>query len=140
MTFQKLVGQKLASVDVINEREIRFTTDSGLVVLFYHEQDCCENVRLITPDGDVKQLVGRCVLEVKENIVRIGDDVDDNYIIGKDVPDFNPKYAESWTDTRFEFITDEGTEVIRWFGESNGYYSESIRVADITDGRFVNRY
>ncbi len=75
---------------------------------FYHEQDCCEDVRIEDIVGDLDDLVGVPLLEARE-----------------DTQDGSAEY-ESATWTFYNFRTIKGSVTIRWLGTSNGYYSESV--------------
>lgn len=41
------------------------------------------------------------------------------------------KYSESYTWTFYRLQTTRGLVVMRWYGESNGYYSESVEFAEV---------
>ena len=110
-----LVGRVVTHIDIADD-EMRITCEDGSQFLFYHEQDCCENVYICGVDGDPQALVGYQLLMVDESE-------------GDDEPDC--EYRESWTATRFTFRTTNDTLIVRWIGESNGYYSESVDLREI---------
>jgi hypothetical protein len=112
-----LKGKTLSSVEASDD-EIVFTTTAGEVYKMYHEQDCCESVYVESIVGDLDDLVGEEILmaEASENLF----DVIKNF--DKDEKD----YDDSHTWTFYKFATRKGYVDIRWFGTSNGYYSEEV--------------
>ena len=107
-----LKGKTLSS---INQRgnEIVFETTDGETYRMYHEQDCCESVQIESIVGDLQDLVGSEILVAEE-------------VNGETPADFDREYYESYTWTFYKFATRKGYVDIRWLGESNGYYSESV--------------
>lgn len=81
--------------------------------IFRHHQDCCESVSLEDVSGDLTDLENTPLL--------IAEDVD-----GVTPADFKDDYYESYTWTFYKFATVKGYVDVRWFGTSNGYYSESV--------------
>lgn len=108
--------------------EVFFTTTCGRQFKMYHEQDCCESVNIDDVCGDVEDLIGAIIIHFEERISE-GDE---------DSGDKPNQYSESFTWTFYDIQTDKGCVNIKWLGESNGYYSESVtliegdRVADET--------
>lgn len=89
-----------------------FEQEDGEAYEFYHEQDCCEHVRIEDICGDLEDLQGSPILLAEE--VNSYD---------KEPPSDD---CESYTWTYYKFATIKGYVDVRWLGESNGYYSEAV--------------
>lgn len=114
-----LLGKTLSRVENIDNGEIVFTAEDGKRYRLFHEQDCCEGVSVEDICGDLNDLVGTPILQAEES-----------------TSDTNPEgvtkgYQESFTWTFYRFATMKGSVVIRWYGESNGYYSESVEFEEL---------
>ena len=108
--------------DPKKDHEIRIEIEGGRVFRFYHNQDCCESVRIAAPkdgDGSLLNLIGKEIREVTQEEDR-DDGTDTDY--------------DSWTKTTITFRTDSETVISRWIGESNGYYSEDVDLEEIFKG------
>ena len=105
-----LTGKTLESV-VDEGNELVFKTTDGETYRMYHEQDCCESVVLEDVVGDLQDLVGSVILVAEE-------------VEGESPADFEA--YESYTWTFYKFATRKGYVDLRWLGQSNGYYSESV--------------
>ena len=105
-----LKGKTLVSLkDVGNE--LIFETTDGETYRMYHEQDCCESVRLEDVVGDLQDLVGSEILLAEE-------------VDGESPADFEAYESHTWT--FYKFATRKGYVDLRWLGQSNGYYSEGV--------------
>jgi len=74
----------------------------------YHEQDCCESVSIDDINGDLDDIMNSPIL-LAEEVINSGE---------------NEWGTETWT--FYKLSTIKGTVVIKWYGESNGYYSETV--------------
>ena len=115
--FSELVGKTLVSVERQNSglgdsESIVFTTDAGDRYGMYYEQDCCASCYIEDIAGDLNDLVGSPIVRAEEN----GNDE-----VEPPSPEETP---ESFTWTFYRIATANGLVVIRWYGSSNGYYSE----------------
>jgi hypothetical protein len=93
--------------------EMLFETATGERFMFAHQQDCCETVRINDIVGDLQDLVGEPMLVAEE-------------VKGATEPD--EEHYESYSYTFYKFATRRGYVDVRWLGESNGYYSESVEL------------
>jgi hypothetical protein len=113
--FESLLGKVLKEVDVVDNDMIKFVTVDGEVYNMYHCQDCCECVSIESIVGDVQDLIGVPLLVAEESS-------SDENPEGAEVSE----YQDSFTWTFYKLATIKGYVDIRWYGESNGYYSESV--------------
>lgn len=109
------MGQTLINIEEIDNNELVFTLDNGQRYHQYHEQNCCESVCIEDIEGELSDLVGKPILQAEESIS--GENPK-----GIDVPE----YQDSFTWTFYKLATIKGYVTVRWYGESNGYYSESV--------------
>ena len=107
----------LKSVNLSDGPAIEFTTQDGEVYKMFHEQDCCESVYIESIVGDLTDLIGEPILraETAENLFDMIKQADRE--IDSD---------ESYTWTFYKLATRKGYVDIRWYGTSNGYYSEGV--------------
>lgn len=120
--FSELQGKTLTRIEVeAGGYEIDFYTACGRHYQMRHEQDCCESVSIDDICGDLNDLLGAplTVAEEVSNLVQIQRLIDPS-IATKE------QGADSFTWTFYKLDTAKGGVTIRWFGESNGYYSESV--------------
>jgi hypothetical protein len=108
-----MLGVTFTEVKQDGSYELQFVCEEG-VFTFYHDQDCCEDVDIQDVTGDLQDLVGEPLLVAEEST-------------GETPADFKFKYEpDSYTWTFYKFATRKGYVDVRWLGESNGYYSESV--------------
>lgn len=97
-----------------------FTTDTGRKFRFFHDQDCCESVSIEDICGDLNDLIGSPIVKAEEATSAENPQ-------GVKASD----YQDSFTWTFYHFSTAKGTVTVRWYGESNGYYSESVDFEEV---------
>lgn len=110
--FNELVGKIITEIKN-NQYELIFILNDGSKYKMYHEQDCCETVYIEDINGDLNDLIGTAIILAEETT-----NTEDTF--GK------IQFPDSFTWTFYKLATIKGYVDIRWLGESNGYYSESV--------------
>lgn len=119
-TLKPMLGRVIRSVRLAPDKtELIFEADNNVRFRFYHEQDCCETVAIEDVVGDLEDLIDVPVLVAEETVgYPPGEEVMRR--LGAEPPE------DSWTWTFYRFATVKGTVTVRWYGASNGYYSERV--------------
>ena len=118
VTFDVLKGKTLTKIEGMERGNdvVKFYCTDGSAYEMYHSQNCCENVTIEDVCGDVDDLIGSEIL-VADEIIHEGENPE-----GVE----GPEYQDSFTWTFYKFATRKGYVDLRWYGESNGYYSERV--------------
>ncbi|MGF2767957.1 DUF7448 domain-containing protein [Bacillus cereus] len=107
--FDILKGKVLTDIKQDVPDELLFHTSDGEVYKMYHEQNCCESVGIEEIIGDLSDLIGSPIT-MAEEVTQDGEE--------------NDWGTSTWT--FYKLATIKGYVTLRWLGESNGYYSESV--------------
>lgn len=113
--FEDLKGQIITKINGnVGEEEIIFELENGDMYRLIYHQDCCAECSIEDICGDMSDLIGYPVLVAEEATNR------------KENPEgfLHDEYQVSFTWTYYKLDTIKGGVTIRWYGESNGYYSE----------------
>lgn len=110
LPFQSLKGLTLISV-AVEKNKIVFESECGRRFYMLHEKDCCERVEIESIDGNLDDLLHAPILVADESTNRGNKKSDDD---------------RTCTWTFYKLATVKGWVDIRWYGTSNGYYSESV--------------
>ena len=114
--IEELLNKIIFKIENDNDRIDFYSTDGNMYSM-YHDQDCCESVSIDDINGDLDDLIGSPILMADESYSK------NTKLDG--TPDDD---CESCTWTFYRFATVKGYVNIRWYGASNGYYSESVNI------------
>jgi hypothetical protein len=111
VNFSELLGKVITKIEVVSDDndKIIFHLSNGAIYKQYHEQDCCESVTIDDINGDLDDLIGCKILQAEES--------------SSDATKATESESATWT--FYKMATKKGYVTIRWYGCSNGYYSES---------------
>ena len=113
----ELLGKTLKEiVGGVGDEEMMLFTDTGEVYKMLHYPDCYKSVEIQDICGDIDDLIGSPIL-LAEEVESTQDE---------EVEGFDDYGDDSHTWTFYKLSTIKGAVTIRWLGESNGYYSESV--------------
>ena len=108
LKFEQIQGMAITAVVYKEVNESLLIHLNTHVLEMIHHQDCCETVYLADVVGSFEDLIGYPLLEVSESIVGIA------------------TADMSSTASYYNFKTVKASVQLRWVGESNGYYSETV--------------
>lgn len=109
IAFSELLGKTIIRIVIANDKTALYIDTDDLVRFrMSHHQDCCEHVSIEDIAGDLGDLLHSPIIRAEANS---NDD---------------PEADEHGTWTYYKFDTANGDVTIRWYGSSNGYYSESV--------------
>jgi hypothetical protein len=126
--IEEMLGKVMTKAVNNDNEELIFESECGMSFKFYHEQDCCEEVVIEDIEGNLKDLIGHPILQA-EYVTKEAKE--------EDIRD------DSGTWTFYKYATIKGSVTVRWLGESNGYYSESVdlKISPIMDyDKFPQNY
>lgn len=120
--FAELLGKTLLSINrASDDSRLEFMCADGSAYVLFHHDDCCESVSIESIVGDLDDLLNSPILHAEE-------------AEGETPSDYKFQHQpDSYTWTFYKLATVKGWVDIRWLGESNGYYSESVTFARIID-------
>lgn len=116
----------------------------GVRYVMYHGQNCCETVTVEDICGDLEDLVGSEILEAEEACMGSNEPLEpENKENNKaallpllagmlPLPSKDDHGSSTWT--FYKLATRRGCVAIRWYGVSNGYYSEVAEVVRLARG------
>lgn len=114
--FSDLKGKTLTAIEGgVGDSTLRLECDDGSVYQMHYYEDCCASCSVDEIHGDLKDLIGSPILQADE---------ESSIENPPGVP--VPEYQDSFTWTFYKLATIKGSVTIRWYGSSNGFYSESV--------------
>lgn len=116
--FSVLMGKTITSVDINKQKDVViFRCSNGTGYIMQHYQDCCENVYLEDVAGNFEDILNQPILLAEE--------------VSNQAENENGYESVTWT--FYKLVTNLGAVTLRWFGGSNGYYSEDVAFALLED-------
>ena len=122
-SISALIGERTKRVKQSGNEFILFELESGLFGLLYHEQNCCEDVYIADVVGELGDLENTILWDARFDQGETGSESD----------------YESFTWTFVNLQSDKGHVQIRFYGVSNGYYSEEPDFCLLTKDEAVAR-
>jgi hypothetical protein len=131
--FEKLKGKTIKKISNLEigrgyDELIEFQCTDGSRFGMKYDPDCCASCNIEDIAGDITDLLNTPILLAEEvssreptNQIKKQREKDGQYGSG----------SETWT--FYKLSTIKGSVTIRWYGESNGYYSESASFYDLNN-------
>lgn len=123
--FEELSEKIIESIEGLEKysRFVYINLKNNERYLMAHRQDCCETVSIEDICGDIDDIIGSPILTAEE----ISYSKSDSELPNIEKIQINPD-EESFTWTFYKLGTIKGSVTIRWYGSSNGCYSEEVGI------------
>jgi hypothetical protein len=119
VNIDEFVGKVFSEIRTVADNhnddivQILLKATDGTEYVMDHQQDCCEYVYVEdVAGGELKDIVGDEILFAEE-VTNSG---------------VESEYGDSYTWTFYKLSTNRVSLTIRWYGSSNGYYSEAVDI------------
>ena len=112
--IETLLGKIFKEI-IVGVNYISFINESEVYIMI-HFQDCCESVEIEDIVGDISDIINYEITMAEESTNKE-----------------NESDYGSFTWTYYKIGTCKGDISIRWYGESNGYYSEDVSLVKLLD-------
>lgn len=109
--YTDLIGKTFTNVWVTQDMEQMRFENAEECYMFYHDLDYSETVEISQIDGNLSDLIGSPIKMAESVETKVQES---GFAWGSE------------THTFYRFATSKGYVTVRWVGESNGYYSESV--------------
>lgn len=110
--FSDIVGHTFDTVTSADDTVTFWKGDGPGSYMLRHDQDCCESVYVDEIIGDLNDLAGTPILAAD--------------LVTNENVDHKDEYDDSCTWSFYNVRTIKGSVTIRFYGASNGYYSETV--------------
>jgi len=121
--FSDLIGKTIVEIDglELDSDTVQLKCSDGTQFQMSYYDDCCAHCSVEDICGDPKDLLNSPIVKAEES-------TSDENPEGVKIPE----YQDSFTWTFYHLSTVKGTVTLRWYGSSNGYYSESVTFERLT--------
>lgn len=115
VNISELLGKTIISIQGMEKEndEINIICSDGTKYLMFHDQSCCEEVYIEDVCGNVEDLLNTPITLAED----VSNECDKGAL---------SEWDDSYTWTYYKLATVKGYVSIRWYGTSNGCYSESV--------------
>ena len=115
--FESMKGQLIINIEGgVGDEEMIFTMQDGSQYILYYDHDCCASCEINDICGDLGDLLNSPLVVAE---VSCSQENPEKHNI-------NQESQDSFTWSFYKLDTVKGGVTIRWYGESNGYYSEVV--------------
>jgi hypothetical protein len=131
VSFETLKGKIISKIIGLEKgsEQIQFFCEDGTKYKLTYYDDCCAFCNIEDICGDISDILGNPLL-IAEEIINSDVPTDIQFQREKE----NCCYltdSEAWS--FYKLSTIKGSVTIRWYGSSNGYYSETASFEEIKD-------